>query len=92
MAEFKVKCKGRDEQRNEVLEEAVKVTVNVTPSGESILSSSVECQYNTGSHGQRCKASHPEVDKQGKGIICPYSIDIPYAIDLYINNKNKQTI
>jgi hypothetical protein len=31
---------------------------------------SVECPYNTGSHGQRCRASHPGHEKLGEGVPC----------------------
>lgn len=46
-----------------------------------MISSIVKCKYNTGGHGQRCKASHPDTDKVGEGIICPYSFDIFNRLD-----------
>lgn len=49
--------------------------------GTDTISSHVKCPYNTGGHGQRCKASHPEVDKVGDGVLCPYALDIPYYAD-----------
>lgn len=80
---FPVECKGRDDEGNEVLDKPVAVNVKVYKSpGSSRISSLVECPYNTGGHGQRCKASHPPgVDKVGQGVICPYSFDIPYALE-----------
>lgn len=79
---YPVRCKGRDANGNEALTEAVGACVQITKSAESnMLSSTVNCRYNTGGHGQRCKASHPEVDKVGEGVGCPYSFDIPYALE-----------
>ena len=80
---FTVICKGRDKYRKEVLEEGVEVTVTMFQGyGSNIISSSVnDCPYNTGAHGQRCKASHPEQDKVGEGVGCPYSFDAPYAFE-----------
>ena len=79
--EFPIKCKGRDKNGNEVLEEPIGVIVNISRTTDTSIESDVECPYNTGGHGQRCKASHPEVDKVGEGVRCPYSFDIPYAFE-----------
>lgn len=79
---FPIECKGRDSRGKEVLDEAVKVEVRVSSLPPGLISLDVmDCPHNTGGHGQRCKASHPETDKVGKGVICPYSVDIPYALD-----------
>lgn len=78
---FPIKCKGRNSKMEECLTEAVKVTVKVSRSCGNFISISPKCIYNTGGHGQRCKASHPKVDKVGEGVVCPYSLDIPYALD-----------
>ncbi len=79
---FPIQCIGRDKSGKEVLSEAVDVEVRIYKRPDSnMISSSVKCPYNTGGSGQRCKASHPEVDKVGDGINCPYSFDIPYALD-----------
>lgn len=79
---YPIECRGRNLLRKEVLPEPVLVLVEIFKfSGSNHLSSIVECPYNTGGHGDRCKASHPEVDKKEVGISCPYSFDIPYAID-----------
>ena len=69
-AEFIIHCKGRSITKgHEPLEKSVRVVLSIH-------------QYNTGSHGHRCKASYPPgVEKQGDGIICPYSLDLPYAMD-----------
>ena len=80
--EFEIPCKGIDSLGKEFLEEPVIATVTVFQSAETMISSLVDCPYNTGGHGDRCKASHPEIDKIGKeGIGCPYSFDIPHAFD-----------
>ena len=80
---YPVECKGRNKTGDEVLATPVSVKVEVYKSrGSNLILSDVECPYNTGGHGQRCKASHPEVDKVGEGVGCPYSFDIPYAIEI----------
>ena len=79
---FPIECKGRDSAGHLALKDAIDVKVKIYKRpGGSDISSLVECSYNTGGHGQRCKASHPEVDKEGEGVICPYSFDLPYALD-----------
>ena len=78
---YPIECKGRNRFGKEVLDNPVKVEVTISQRpGSNMISSLVKCTYNTGSHGQRCKASHPDVDKVGKGVGCPYSFDIPYAL------------
>jgi hypothetical protein len=79
---FPIQCKGRDPNGKEVLGRAADAVVNMHQSpGSNVISSSVTCPYNTGSHGERCKASRPKFDQVGKGIVCPYSLDIPYALE-----------
>ena len=79
---YPIQCKGRNESGDEVLDVPVDVGVKVSKSPRSnTISIDVTCPYNAGGHGQRCKASHPEVDKLGKGVGCPYSLDIPYALE-----------
>jgi hypothetical protein len=80
---FPVECKGRDIKGNDVLEQPTPVNVTISKSPDSsMLSSTVACFYNTGAHGERCKASHPNQDKKYKnGITCPYSFDIPFALE-----------
>ncbi len=72
-----IQCHGRDTFGKEVLKSPVTLNVNVHKSpGSTYISNIVECPYNTGGHGQRCKASHPYVDKIGGGVGCPYAFDI----------------
>jgi len=78
---FTIPCYGRDFDGNPVLREPVMADVIVSQSTEHSISLNVKCVYNTGGHGQRCKASHPEVDKISEGVNCPYSADVPYALD-----------
>ena len=79
---FTVFCKGRGFNQEEVLSEAVEVIVTVGQyASKTDLMLDVTCPYNTGSHGQRCKASHPDVDKVDDGVACCFSIDLPYASD-----------
>ena len=88
---FPVQCRGRGVSGKEVLAEpvAVKVKVSQARGDERNISLSVECPYNTGGHGQRCKASHPETDKINEDVACAYSIDIPYAIDAKMIKKHR---
>ncbi len=77
-----VPCKGRDAAGQEVLAEPVLAEVSVSHrTGSSIISLDVRCPHNTGSHGQRCKASHPGKDKVGDGVACCYACDLPYALE-----------
>ena len=79
---YPVLCQGRDRYGHKALEKPIEVSVKIQKSpGCSTISSLVDCQYNTGGHGQRCKASHPGVDKKWGGINCPYSFDVPYALE-----------
>jgi len=83
---YPIECKGRNEIGDEALDAPVKVLVEVYKSQASnTISSIVRCLYNTGGHGQRCKASHPDVDKIGEGVGCPYSFDLPYALEKKLN-------
>jgi hypothetical protein len=81
MSRFSLKCYGRKLDGSTALSVPVSLTVKVSPSGPYGLSLNVDCRYNTGSHGQRCKASHPDVEKSGDGVVCPYAADLPYALD-----------
>ena len=80
---FPIKCKGRNEVGDEVLGTPTDVQVEIYKGlGSNRISSKVKCPYNIGGHGQRCRASHPEgVDKVGEGVNCPYSFDIPDALE-----------
>jgi len=80
---FPITCRGRDMEGNKVLDTPAKFELKIYQgASETTITSDVsDCEYNTGGHGQRCKASHPNVDKIGKGILCPYSFDIPYALE-----------
>lgn len=77
-AVFDIVCKGRDASGQEVLQEPVAVDFLVRVlENRMTVAMSVNCPHNTGGHGQRCKASHPSVDKVGEeGISCPYAIDL----------------
>ncbi len=81
---YNIQCRGRDSAGKEVLQNPVDVSVKISKSPDSNdISSMVECPHNTGGHGQRCKASHPPgVDKVGEGVGCPYSFDVPYALEI----------
>ena len=81
---FPIKCSGRNHKGERILDRPIDVKVVIYQRNgdeQNIFSIIEECPYNTGGHGQRCKASHPEQGKVGDGVICPYSFDIPDALD-----------
>ena len=71
-----IECRGRKADGLAALKKPVNAVVKIWQTGNTIKLC-VACVHNTGRHGQRCKASHPEVEKAGDGVACPYSIDIP---------------
>jgi len=76
---FHRKCNGRNEDGKKVFEKAIDIQVvfcTYKENDKSILNK-VNCTYIAGGHNQRCKASHPKVDKLGKGVLCPYAVDLP---------------
>lgn len=78
---FKLMCLGRTLTGQSVLDEPVEVEVRIYRSPNSKeCCCNVECPYNTGGHGQRCKASHPWTGKVGEGVLCPFVFDYPYAL------------
>jgi hypothetical protein len=86
---FDVKCKGRNSKGNNVLMTGEIVHVNIYKSpGSNSIESQVRCKYNCGSHGDECSASYQHLEKKPKKRIgCPYSFDVPYALE-----KNKEII
>ena len=89
---FPIQCWGRNADGDPVLNKPVDVELQVFKSSDDTLTVNVKCPYNTGGHGQRCKASHPKVDKLGDGVLCPYSVDLPYAIDKKIIIQGNRVI
>lgn len=80
---YPIACKGRNKKGGEVLMVPVEVDVKIHKSpGSDVIISHVDCPYNVGGHGQRCRASHPEVDTVEEEVRCPYSFDIPYALEI----------
>ena len=79
----KLECLGRGHDGETVLSEPIDVLilVNRSPGSETVCVSPHLCRYNTGGHGQRCKAAHPFEDKVGEDIMCPFSFDYPYAME-----------
>lgn len=78
-----IQCRGRGPSGEVVLDKPVSVNVSLSqPEPERMISvGPMDCPYNTGGHGQRCKASHPDQDKVGEGVICPFSFDYPYVLE-----------
>ena len=80
---FSVQCRGRDASYKEVLGEPVLVEVHIRAlADEKTIATEVRCPFNTGSHGHRCKASHPESEQAEEDVTCPYVLDIPTSIDV----------
>ena len=80
-----MRCKGRDAIGRDVLEEPVAAVVTISAMNESttalLVTLDVTCIHITGGHDQRCRASYSEKDKVGSGVECPFSVDIPYALE-----------
>ena len=77
-----IQCRGRGFQGEEVLDNPITVTVELDKSDDMISVGPQACPFNTGGHGQRCKASHPDQDKVGAGVGCPFSFDYPYCAEI----------
>ena len=86
---FPIECKGRNRAGIDVFDSPIKINLRIykTPDSSIISSDVSECPYNSGSHGHRCRAAVPKnTDKTNEGARCPYSFDIPYALDS-LNNQ-----
>ncbi len=81
MPKIKIDCCGNGPKGMGILDEPMSVEILATqdPSGDIVVRP-VNCPFNTGGHGQRCKASHQNRDKDDSGDIhCPYSFDFSLA-------------
>jgi hypothetical protein len=76
-----IECHGIGKDGQEILAKPVKLNIVIrkNPDGNEISVNPKKCRHNTGGHGQRCKASHPYIDKGGEDFFCPYAFDYPYA-------------
>ncbi|GEM_PF-6427907 len=93
--EVAVNCKGRDMYGNEVLAEAIPVTIvlrHQAISGANIVAEAKNCPHNTGGYGQRCMASDPEEDRFGRSVKCPFSFKYPYILRYKPNWKPPEAI
>jgi hypothetical protein len=72
-------CCGRTSCGQAALTKPIEVTATVSKlRGTDVITCSVDrCSFNTGSHGQRCRASHPGHEKLGDGVLCPFAFDYP---------------
>ena len=76
-----IQCAGKGFDGKPVLPETIPVLIQIRHGRGGQANTSVEptgCPYNTGSHGERCKAAHPRQDKVGEGVLCPFSFDFPH--------------
>ena len=69
---------GADALQNPVMVEA---TLYQSPGVTDSFGCYVQCPYNTGGHGERCKASHPEQDKVVPGVSCLHSFFYPQVLE-----------
>ena len=74
---FPIKCMGRDNNGQKVLDVPVdvKVIISQHQGDDKKISSLVDCQYNTGAHGKLCGAL-TFFERTNYGIRCPYSFEI----------------
>ena len=85
-------CKGRNKGGKEIFDIPVEMSILISSLGESVCVD-VECPYNTGAHGQRCKAAHPHIDKvEGKDVTCPYSFDLPIGDKYLLEHKKERKL
>tara|TARA_Y100000310_G_C20633372_1_gene789841 strand:- start:904 stop:1164 length:261 start_codon:yes stop_codon:yes gene_type:complete len=76
---FDLECNGRNGLGEEVLKSPLSISVSIhKKEGSNALSSVVHCRYNSGFHGEKCGLSD---------AVCPYSFDIPHAIDKMYNKE-----
>ena len=80
-----IRCRGIDKDGVVALQDAILVRIRLikSPGARSgLISVGPEgCPHNTGDHGQRCKASHPTMNKisDEDDVFCPFSFDLPFA-------------
>ena len=89
--EYSSGCKGRNYAGNEVFDVPVNMSIVVSSStSREEVHVEARCLYNTGGHGQRCKAAHPHISKvEGREVTCPYSFDLPFG-DKYLEEHKKE--
>ena len=82
---IEIMCVGRGSDGRGVLEKPINVVIKLSrpylkkPNDIEVVPKN--CPFFTGGHRQRCKASHPDSDKVGTGVACPYSFDWPYVLE-----------
>jgi hypothetical protein len=74
-----VLCRGCGADDSFALSTPVEVLVKLEKYGALIMSAPDNCPHNAGKLGQRCKASHPDQEKVGDGVLCRFSFDYPDA-------------
>lgn len=80
-----IMCNGRGPNGEGVLEKPINVVIELSrpylrkPNDIEVVPK--DCPFLTGGHCQRCKASHPDKDKVGTGVLCPYSFNWPYVLE-----------
>jgi hypothetical protein len=84
---FTFRCHGRDAEGNETLDEPVPVVLEFYQNPlKSSFTSQVQCQFVTGGHAQRCRASHQDYEdcnKHGQKVYCPYVTSLGWVEGKY---------
>lgn len=82
---IEIMCVGRGPDGGGVLEKPINVVIKLSrpylkkPNDIEVVPKN--CPFLTGGDPQRCKASHPDEDKVGAGVLCPFSFDWPYVLE-----------
>lgn len=73
---YQIRCDGRNKDGEHVLKAPVEAEIKIYRRARSnMISSIVECKYNKGAHGGECSVTKEKVN-------CPYSFDLPYALEM----------
>ncbi len=94
------KCSGRDSKQKEILGKSdilvvagAQITFREMCRGDLWITITINCPYNCGGHGDCCSLGEKCSPSRGQGV-CPYSVDLPYAIDNFMEliSENSETI
>ena len=79
--EVHIRCGGRGPTGVEVFSPQIDVTIEVSKKRgiDYVNVQPKNCCHSVDDHAQRCKASHPDQDRVGDGVLCPFSFDYPHA-------------
>ena len=90
-----MKCRGIDASDHPALSDPITIRIEIQKSpGVHSIDINPLCPYNVGWHGQRCKASHPKIDKRkdGRSIYCKYRFDFNISEKGELLNQNDEVV